>query len=166
LYYGGVNVNKTNGYSDNQGFPDSELLKEIKSNNEKEFWLLEYQSIILQFTRYIGLYFLVFVVYLGIQGLLFLTIVHFNIDSSVKLSLIVFALICCMLFFFCIIVATTIVQKVEARKEKALTSLGFEKNEVEDEFSIGHATSLVYLVFNLFLLCIFCLILYQYIQSG
>jgi hypothetical protein len=162
------NVNKESKFSSDHEFQNSDLEK-IKSNLLKEiradFWLLEYQTVISQFTRYIGLYFLVFVVYLCIQGTLFLTIALSDIyikNDEIRTTLIIFALVCCVLFFFCIIVATTIVQQLERRKAKALNKLGLVENEVDDEFGIGNATSLVYFMFNIGLIIIFILMLLRW----
>ena len=135
------NVNKESKFSSDHEFQNSDLekiksnlleeiradlFKKIDSNTQKEFWLLEYQTVISQFTRYIGLYFLVFVVYLCIQGTLFSTIALSDIyikNDEIRTTLIIFALVCCVLFIFCIIVATTIVQQLERRKAKALNKL-------------------------------------------
>jgi hypothetical protein len=135
-----------------------------KKSDLYEFWLLEYHSVISQFTRYVGLYFLVFVVYLCIQGTLFFTIAisdrYMSPDDIIRTSLVLFAIVCSLLFFFCIVVASTIVQKLGERKKKALGKLTIE-DDVDDEFSIGNATSLVFFIFNLFVIGLFLYLLFH-----
>ncbi len=144
--YGGIYVTGVKGSSYDQKFQYDDLVREIKFNNQKDFWLTEYQCVISQFTKYVGLYFLVFAVYLGIQG--FLLIAFFNFPSNIKTLLLIFSIVCCMLFFFAMLVETTIVKKLSRRKGKALSKLGIDDGDVGDEFTIGYATTFVYLVFN------------------
>lgn len=161
-------MSEANESSSNQPLQNSGSSTVTEPYDQKAFWLLEYQSVISQFTKYIGLYFLVFVVYVCVQALLFFTLLLFSksIDDIMRVFLLGFAGICCLLFYFCIVVATTVVQKLGNRKEKALSKFGLskfglKKNVVDDEFSIGDATSVVYFIFNtvilfMIILLIFC----------
>lgn len=135
-----------------------DLIKEIQLNNHKDFWLTEYQCIISQFTKYVGLYFLVFIVYLGIQGFLLLVFIGLpdlipDFPESISKLLITFSIVCSILFFYCLRVATEIVNKLSIRKKNALSELNI-KTEVGDEFSIGTSATYVYCYFNIGLLII------------
>ncbi len=140
-----------------QEVQNSDLITEIKHNNQMNFWLTEYQCIISQFTKYVGLYFLVFVVYLGIQG--FLLIGFFDFLRDIRMMVLIFSILCCLLFFACTSVAWAIVGNLSKRKIKALSKLGIDENEVTDEFSLGKSTTYVYVAFNSMLFIILCILL-------
>lgn len=139
-----------------QEFQNSELINAIIYNNQRDFWLTEYQCIISQFTKYVGLYFLVFVVYLGIQG--FLLIGIFDFLSDIRMIVLIFSICCCLLFFACTSVAWATVGNLSKRKIKALSELGIREDEVTDEFSIGKSTTYVYVAFNIMLFLILCIL--------
>jgi hypothetical protein len=117
--------------------------------DEEKFWSLEYENVSGQFQKFLEIYVKTFVIYLGAVGLL----LKFSLDASstpeLKFFLSSFGIFVCILLFFCILLAEIMVRKLRRKRKNTLLKLGFT---TEEEFVAGHWASILFSIFNIFVL--------------
>lgn len=117
-------------------------------DEDRSFWLSEYQNVSQQFQKFLDLYIKMFALYVGIIGVLFKFALDQQATGELRRALGIYMLVLCALFALGITFAEVMTRRLRRKRRATLEALG---KETWDEFVAGHWASIGFGLFTLFL---------------
>lgn len=117
-------------------------------DEDRSFWLSEYQNVSQQFQKFLDLYIKMFALYVGIIGVLFKFALDQQSTSELRRALGIYMMVLCALFALGIAFAEIMTRRLRRKRKATLDALG---KQTWDEFVAGHWASIGFSLFTLFL---------------